>query len=341
MKKLLAIILIVVLTASMAGCTKLAEILEVINETDAPAGDPTPAPADTSAPSTFAPSTDAPEITPEPTDEPDMTDEPSSGTFLRMLENGVPLEVDLDEDGLPDTVLFTGHTIDEYGDLAYELTITLGAKPDAPYKYSVDYCFECNACVIDCYPNDGRKEVLLSYGAASDDWETVAFRVIDNSTSIDDFPEYFGVTRDEMLGFTAEDGFETGSYTDVLGTRLVHARMKITSRGYFMVSHDYSYVLNDEAAEDDDYWTILLTAPLDGTIMHEDGVWGANITIPAGTRIRPYRTNLDTYVDVLLPDGTVVRVNMQIHPWTGDGSEWGVFLNGRNQDEYAEIFYAD
>ncbi|MCR5610945.1 MAG: hypothetical protein K6F68_03835 [Clostridiales bacterium] len=327
MKKLIAILLAAVFILSLTGCSKLGRIIDILRETEAPDY-------------TDVPGTEAPDNTPEPTEAPEVTEEPVPETFLVMLEPGVPVAVDLDEDGKTDTVLLTGRAIDEWDDYEFTLTITLGANSGDPYKYVVDYCFECNACIIDCYPDDGRKEVLISSAAASEDWDTVAFRVIDGSTQIDDFHEYFGVTREEMLGFSAVDGFEIRDYTDVLGTRLLHARMKVTSRGYFMVSEDYSYVLDSSAPADDEYWTILLTAPLDGTMVKPDGTAGDAFTIPAGTRIRPYKTNLDDYVSVLLPDGTVVKIRLEIHSWSDYGSDWGIFLNGKNQDEYAEMFYA-
>ncbi|MBO4384684.1 MAG: hypothetical protein J5854_04615 [Clostridia bacterium] len=342
MKKFLAILLVIVFVTALTGCSKLIKILDVLNETEAPAEDVTPEPAATAA----AP-TDAPEVTlapsEEPTGDPNETEAPPADpSFVRILEPGVALGADLDGDGLEDSVMITREAISEWGDYEYVLKILLGADPENTYVYVVEYCYECSACVLDCYPDDGRMEVLISYVHSSNDWTTVAFRVINDGGLIDDFTEYFGVTEEAMRAFTTEDGFEITEQTDVFGTRMLHARMKITYRGFFMVSQDYTYVWDYDADPDtDEYWDITLIAPLEVEIVNDEGIVQGAYTVPVGTRIIPVQTNLDDYVIIKLPDGRLGRVQLEIRSWEVYGDNFGIFINGRKQDEYAKMFYAD
>ena len=65
---------------------------------------------------------------------------------------------------------------------------------------------------------------------------------------------------------------------------------------------------------------------------------GEKVTVPAGKSITPFATDLESWVSVKLEDESIGRA--EVTTATGEG-EWGYYINGVHQDEYAHIPYAD
>lgn len=326
MKRALCIVLILVLALSFAGCSKIKKIIDVLNETDAPAATLVPeteAPADTSKP------TSAPEATAEPTDAPDAD-------FVIIIRENVEYSFDIDSDGIPDKVKIDSSVINEWGEKSYTVTISRGARPENSYAYTVDYCYDFGACVLDCYAGDGRLEILISYAQDSDDWTTCGFRVNDSGTAIDCFDGYFCVSAESMRGFTLEKGFLISGITDIWGTHVIEAYFKVGQYGFDRLSMDYTYYIYSE-----EYMTVTLLRPLEAVAVNEDGSLGEAVTVPAGEGIIPLRTDNATYVIMKIAStGQLIKADVEIHSWDGDG-DWGIFISGVKQEEYAEIMYAD
>ncbi|MBQ1520083.1 MAG: hypothetical protein IIZ56_01260, partial [Clostridia bacterium] len=93
----------------------------------------------------------------------------------------------------------------------------------------------------------------------------------------------------------------------------------------------YSYSESNEW-----YGKMTLKKDLTVTIVNSDGTLGEEVTVPVGTELMPLYTDMSTYADLSLPDGRTGRVSVTIT--TGD--DWGICLNGENQDEFFDIMYA-
>lgn len=353
MKKLIGLLLAAVMLLSLAGCSsidKLANAGDAKDSGSPTAGaDSTPLstevnaateipsftePADTEAVSTEIPSfteppveTDVPAVTPAPADvkgSPDLCAELAAGRYYLL---------DVDYDGLKDTVAISSEELD-YGDTAYTVSITRGAFPDKVYSYEIPYAYDFHCWVIDCDPTDSRLEVLFTYAQDSDDCTTVAMRVKDNGLTVDIFEGWFDVQASAMDSFSSEYGFEICGRTEIWGTSSIYADVTITKNGFTLLSDDYRYY----EIRDWDY-AIELHRSLDLIELNDDWSLGSPFTVSAGAKIVPVTTDTTSYVVVMTQDGRLGLAEVAVR--SGDWEDWGIFINGINQDEYADIMYAD
>lgn len=330
MKRIICVILIAILALSATACSKIGKIIDVLFETEAPTV-------------TDVPATEAPTVTEGPgeTDDPNATDIPDipdpDEDFIMLLDTGVEYDLDLDSDGLDDNLIITSSEVGDWGERGYTVKITLGCNKEHPLEYQINYCDEFYACVLDSYPGDSRAEVLISFMQDSDDWTTVGFRVNDTIPEIDVFEKYFCVSKGAMLDFTAKKGFEAFDSTDVWGTHSVRAYFKVGQFGFDMLSVDYTYYIYD-----DDDCALTLERSLDAYVLNDDGTKGAAVNVAAGEKILPIRTDNATYVVMkVVSTGQLIIADVEIHSWSAGYDDWGIFISGVNQDEYAEILYAD
>ena len=365
MKKYLGIILAIVMLLSVAACTP------TVNPAD-----PTEAPAETDEAIVTEPveePTEAPSEEPaeEPTEEPseEPTEEPTAVTgiadYITLLVNNEPFKVDLDFDGIEDTVLYAQSAIDEY-EYYTRITIELGNdNGEDPFLYEVKYSYGVSAWVMDCDPEDSRLDVVVTYCQDSDDWTSAAFRVNGAGTDIDSFVDYCGIMMTENYNYSSEEGFPVIARTDILGTHDVDAYYTVTAEGFKLASPYYTYPMYEDGymdleliremeldlvGEDKGHTSILIGFGETGQealrYLYEFGSFvgedmqptGEKVTLAVGNTITPYATDLESWVCVKLEDGRIGRA--EVSPAAGE-DEWGYYINGVLQDEYAVIPYAD
>lgn len=308
MRKIVLITVVVFLLAALCGCKHGVE----------PAVEPTEVPAEV---------TEAPV---EPTEAPaDPTQEPAGFDFA-VIRRDEPLSVDIDGDGLEDTVLIS---TDESSEFGFTFTVKITRASGEEYTHSIkNEVYELNALAADFDPDDGRVEIVVGYEYDSNDYSTDAFRVKDDGSEVELFESGLGFSMEDGFVFDRQNGVIMDMRTDILGTHDVSAAFAVTATGFTLLSDSYSY------PEFDDGWgKLTLKKDLELTLVNEDGSLGEKFTAPAGSVIAPFTTDLETYVTVKLDDGRVGRAEVEVK--TGD--EWGILLNGVFQDEYADIPYAD
>ncbi|MBR4658614.1 MAG: hypothetical protein IKP26_05105 [Clostridia bacterium] len=317
MKRIITIICAIALISCFCACT----------ESTGPSSKPGDAPVNTDgAEITEAPAvTDEPEVTEAPvvTDEPVVTSEPSVRVKLTHNE---PYTCDIDFDGIEDTLLLEL----EEGEWDYtgKFTVTLGAEGSAPFECKIDYCIDSEAYIIDSDPSDNRLDILFWYVQESESYTSYVCRVNKDGSGIASEEGSFRFDISDPL--TLPNAFTVFCESDILGTRSLKANAVAGENGMELIT-PYSYSESNEW-----YGKMTLKKDLTVTIVNSDGTLGEEVTVPVGTELMPLYTDMSTYADLSLPDGRTGRVSVTIT--TGD--DWGICLNGENQDEFFDIMYA-
>ena len=317
MKKAITVILAIFLILSLAACAN-----ETVNSPE-PTGSPSEAP-------TLEP-TDAPTEVPTPT--PESSPTPDEDLILKggrdfwvALENGVTYYCDIDGDGLVDSVLFSEEASNEYYRVYY-VTITMGADPYNPYEYHTGETTWGCAWIIDSDPDDGRLEVLVTNEGQSGDPESAIYRAISGGDEIEKL--FTGGVRlngedPESFVFSSEEGFEVVSWSFVLGSNDLSARVRVGADGIELLSGVWTFARPHE-------YTLKLELPV--TLLNEDGTEGESYTVPVGETISPVYTDDDyeaTFVVVRLGDGRLAKVTIE-------RAEYSYTINGVDQFEYADF----
>lgn len=321
MKKALSLIVVFVMLLTLAACT--------------PGVHPTVSPTDgaqTEAPAATDDGAATEEATEAPTEE--ATEAPVTGSvdYCMALTPDEALTCDVDFDGLDDTVLLETVSKNEYDEYEYKLVLTRGADAENPKEYDVERCYDCFAWVIDSDASDSRLEVILSFVQDSDDWTSAAMRVNDDGSDVSVFEDWVSIGISAECPFTTENGFAVSRQTDIFGTTYITANARVTAKGFEILT-DYAY----PTEQDEELFARELKRDMDVVILNEDGSEGESYTVPAGEKVIPVRTDDASFLDLKLPDGRLGRVTVEVK--TGD--EWGIYINGVNQDEYADMPYAD
>ena len=317
MKKAITVILAIFLILSLAACAN--ETVNSPEPTGSPSEAPTPEPTD-------AP-TEAPTPTPESSPTPDDDRILKGGRdFWVALENGVTYYCDIDGDGLVDSVLFSEEASNEYYRVYY-VTITMGADPYNPYEYHTGETTWGCAWIIDSDPDDGRLEVLVTNEGQSGDPESAIYRAISGGDEIEKL--FTGGVRlngedPESFVFSSEEGFEVVSWSFVLGSNDLSARVRVGADGIELLSGVWTFARPHE-------YTLKLELPV--TLLNEDGTEGESYTVPVGETISPVYTDDDyeaTFVVVRLGDGRLAKVTIE-------RVEYSYSINGVDQFEYADF----
>ncbi len=324
MKRVIPIVLALLFVVTSAGCIN-------INVPAKPTEEPTEAPF-TEEP-TEAP-TEEPAVTEAPTEEPVVTEPPELTGFADYctpLDINKSIGLDLDFDGIEDTVFIKKYDGD-YDD-NYDVNITLGKSPSKTHTYTVEDSYDLSAWVVDCDPSDKRLEVLFTFAQDSDDWTSVALRVNKNGSGIDEFHDYVQISGTIKKEFTSEKGFPILKMTDILGTHSIGGYNTVTQYMFEKTSDEYFYYGYPEIY-------VELEKKFEVTILNDDGSLGETVTLKKGAKLYPCATDNSTYVIVELEDGRKARIEVEYHsyPYYED---WGIFLNGINQDDLFDILYAD
>lgn len=142
-------------------------------------------------------------------------------------------------------------------------------------------------------------------------------RIYISSDYNDDF--YESITQFYML--TDPDNMYMDLRSDVMSTIDVTTLFEINESGF-------PYYKNKEAGFRVLSQDLVFTAKQDieGTLIDKDGNETGAYTMKAGTKGTYYRTDNDTYGDLLLEDGTIVRFKVNNH-------EWPITVNGVNIEE--------
>ena len=323
MKRIIIIICAIALISCFCACT----------ESTGPSSKPGDAPVNTDG----AEITEAPAVTgePEATAAPAVTDEPAyteapvipdPSVMRTKLTPNEPLVCDIDFDGIEDTLLLEL----EEGEWFYtgKFTITRGAEGSAPFECKIDYCIDSEAYIIDSDPSDNRLDILFWYVQESESYTSYVCRVNEDGSGI--ASEEGSFRFDIFDPLPVPNGFAVFCDSDILGTRFLKAYAVAGENGMELTT-PYSYSESNEW-----YGNMTLKKDLTVTIVNSDGTLGEEVTLPAGSELMPLSTDMSTYADLSLPDGRTGRVSVTIT--TGD--DWGICLNGENQDEFFDIMYA-
>ena len=262
------------------------------------------------------------------------------GDFFCEITPNVETKVDIDGDGESDTVLVSvGSGEEEEGDLI-SMTVTLAAKPEEPYYFPVDNMGgEVCAAAVDFDPTDTHIEIVATYDECDGDQITCVWRLKDDGSGFDEFTECVGVVFEGMEGtspwyfgdvpegwtFSAAEGLSIDRRTEILGTTFVINRITVTENGIEYLDNEYRYPGGE--------YELTLKRELKVTLEN-----GKTKTLPVGARIKPYSTDRRTFVKVLLEDGGIGTVKVT---FGNTDYDYPVLLNGVDQDEYADIQYAD
>ena len=327
MKRIILTILAVLFVITSVGCIninlppKATEVPTDAPETEAPTQEPVITESPTEEP------TEAP--TPEPTEAPEVTGFADYSELLAIEEDNV---LDLDFDGLDDKVFIERSKADDYDD-RYDVKVTLGSNPGKTHTFTVDYCYEFSAWVVDCDPSDKRLEILYTFVQDSDDWTSFALRVDSSGKAIDEFHDYLEIGSELCDEFTSEKGFPIYKTTDILGTHSIKGYNTVTQHMFEKTTEEYLYCSYPEV-------DVELKKSFEVTILNDDGSLGETVKLKKGAKLYPYSTNNNNYVIVELEDGRKAKIDVEYHsyPYYDD---WGCFLNGIEQSKLFDIIYAD
>ncbi|MBQ1718233.1 MAG: hypothetical protein II031_03660 [Bacteroidales bacterium] len=261
-------------------------------------------------------------------------DLPTSSAEMTEIMPDETVRLDLDLDGKPDTITFTDNGPNEgIGEgNNYVITVELGAKPGKVFTLkNEDYIISCALHVMDCDTSDGRLDMIFESCGADDSRSVIGFRV-NGTGGMDAFPirrAAFIKTEGEGSGtFDPSQGIPVAVDTDVFDTQFVTARMILTADGFRLIT-PFAYPDPEtpgcrgfrELKRDMKAYRMF------------SGREDEEIVLPAGTEFAPVETDLETYVKLLLKDGSTVCVKLEMRGWD-------VLIDGVSQDEYCEVWYA-
>ena len=265
----------------------------------------------------------------------EATEQPSASTgiadYCVSLKPNEPVMVDIDFDGVEDRVLFKQESVSEW-DYDYTLIINLSGDEANELKYSFENQSDGSAWIVDCDTTDSRLDILINSADPGGDWSSAACKLNDERTGFNTVTDWVCIYISDDQPFSTENGFCATRQSNVLGTRELRANMTVTKDGFAALTPYYYENPNDA------YSPYTLLRDMKVFIVGNNGVTDEEFIIKAGETIAPFCTDLNSYVDVSFADGRTGRVALECRNTDDD---YGIYLNGVNQDEYAEIFYAD
>ncbi len=264
---------------------------------------------------------------------------PKASGILAEVEPGKPVEFDLDFDGKPDTVelVDNGATGNSERARTYTVHVTLGSDPEN--RMLLDAFEDIESCalrVLDCDTGDERLDLLFNAFGAQLSEIVVAWRINDEG-SFSAFPigRMAIIVTDSTEAFDAHGSFDAtlgipiAARTEIFDTQYLPARMTLTDEGFRLIGA-FQYA---EPSEHNHGWRELKR---DMEVLKlYNGRADEKITLPAGTKFAPVSTDMWSWVDIRLEDGSAYRVEIEVR----GGFE--VFINGLLQDEFCEIWVAE
>ncbi|MBR3381698.1 MAG: PT domain-containing protein [Clostridia bacterium] len=264
---------------------------------------------------------------------------PEASGILAEVEPGKPVEFDLDFDGKPDTIelVDNGSTGNSERARTYTVYVTLGSDPEN--RILLDAFEDIESCalrVLDCDTGDERLDLLFNAFGAQLSEIVVAWRINDEG-SFSAFPigRMAIIVTDSTEAFDAHGSFDAtlgipiATRTEIFDTQYLPARMTLTDEGFRLIG-PFQYA---EPSEHNHGWRELKR---DMEVLKlYNGRADEEITLPAGTKFAPVSTDMWSWVDIRLEDGSAYRVEIEVR----GGFE--VFINGLPQDEFCEIWVAE
>ena len=316
MKKLLIAALALLTALTVIGCSNGEKPAE-----------PTPVPTAeaTAEPTSEAMAEPTDEPTEEPTAEPTATPNPGEADLCITLDTNGSAAADMDFDGRNDEFSFFTHEVDGLDVPSYELVV----RTSAGAQYDIDFsvCDEIYAWIVDCDPADSRAELIVTTRYLTDDWNTYGLRLSESEKEFKVFTASFGVVKELEDSFTSENGLPVFDDTLVLGARKISARAALGDDGFGLMSDGWSYTDNK---------SFKLKKDIEVQLVNGDGSLGDTVSVKSGKKLKPLATDGESWVTVLLPDDSIGRMTVEINE---DPAEWGVYLNGVNQDDIANLPY--
>lgn len=264
---------------------------------------------------------------------PTPTPVPGGDFFCEILPN-VPSSIDVDGDGREDTVLIASLGEGNSWE-GFEVTVTRAADPAHPLSYITQRGGDGVAMAADCDPDDNRVEILLCIDVESNDYLTYAFRVNEAGDGLEQYEAWFDSSygkyfyEPEDLVFDHTRGLPMTKRSEILGTNYNVGRFTVTENGIEDITEEYYYW----DWKNPDHPPYVLLRDMEVTLEN-----GETRTLHKGDTFRPYSTDHESWAKVKLEDGTIGRVEIA---FGNPEYKYPVFINGVNQDEYAEIWYAD
>lgn len=264
---------------------------------------------------------------------PAPTPVPGGDFFCEILPN-VPSSIDVDGDGREDTVLIASLGEGNSWE-GFEVTVTRAADPAHPLSYITQRGGDGVAMAADCDPDDNRVEILLCIDVESNDYLTCAFRVNEEGDGLEQYEAWFDSSygkyfyEPEDLVFDHTRGLPMTKRSEILGTNYNVGRFTVTENGIEDITEEYYYW----DWKNPDHPPYVLLRDMEVTLEN-----GETRTLHKGDTFRPYSTDHESWAKVKLEDGTIGRVEIA---FGNPEYKYPVFINGVNQDEYAEIWYAD
>ena len=350
MKRILIAASILLAALMLFGCANGKTPAEATPAPTAEASAPTeaPTPEPTAAPTA--------EPTPEPTAEPTPkpTPIPGEADLCIPLDTKGTTQADIDFDGRPDIFEFFSRAVEGCDAPSYELIVRTAAG--AQYDLDLSVCDEIYAWIVDCDPTDGRAEVIVTSRYITDDWATCGLRLDPYKSAFKYYDEAFGVSM--AFSFTSEGGLAVLNKTTILGPRKLSARATLDDDGFRLLTEGWDYIdnasfilkqkikvqlVNDDRSHvrdkslrlPDDLKTMDVNGH--GGVVNDDGSLGDTVSVKSGKKLTPLSTDGESWVTVLLPDGSTGRMTVEIKEGP---DEWGVFLNGKDQDTIAYLPYS-
>ena len=279
--------------------------------------------------------TDAPYATEVPfaTDAPYVTEAPAEAPFCMRIPLDTECRLDMDADGVPETIYIDTLEADEYYGYYYTITIESGATGAVVLDRTIDYeSYDAYAMAIDNATGDGRRALLFCHWFDSEDASTYVIR-----------PQNGGYSFDLTWGYfyepsPAEDCFLNGHLlfcirTDVLGTHDVYTETVLTDSGFESIDGIYYYPVY-EYYGGTDYNYVSVIADLPVTIIDEATGEGYGRTLSPGASVRPVCTDNATFAYVQLSTGEYAEIFF-------DDFTYIPYINGRPQDYYLDVLYCD
>ena len=98
--------------------------------------------------------------------------------------------------------------------------------------------------------------------------------------------------------------------------------------GFRLLTEGWDYIDNA---------SFILKQKIKVQLVNDDGSLGDTVSVKSGKKLTPLSTDGESWVTVLLPDGSTGRMTVEIKEGP---DEWGVFLNGKDQDTIAYLPYS-
>ena len=342
MKKLFVIIIVFALALALCACKKpVSEVTAPTAEpteevTPEPTEEPTPEPTEEPTPEPTEEPTPEPTATPVPTPMPTEVPVPAKpvpeGDYFAEVRAELPVIVDIDGDGEDDIVLISENLEDGKWVNGYRVTIDRACDPGNPFVWDTDdQSWAILGAIVDCDPETPAKQLVFWARMEDAGGATYAVRLKDDGSDFEVFvhpAEFFGGSAfydgypDDWV-FHAEDGLPFLKRTEVFGTHFVSNRYTITANGFEVLDDEYVYGYE---------FSVTLKRKLE--IKTDDG---RTVTAKKGDKVRATATDLKTYVRVELEDGTKGTVELSF----GEDGDWPIYINGIEEEEYADRPWAD